>query len=148
MARMLTTANTWRTGRSVLEAPVGQPIVHSQDLRLTGRLLASEGEEADLVLVEIHFAAHEAVGPQLAEGPGLPQQRHLAEAVASPQVDQPATGSLLQVPLPARGERLAVRGGLDPRRAMLAQRHHVPAGTLLQVLQVGVLEAGPDAGLP
>src|SRR3954468_11079446 len=96
---MLTSANTSRTGRSVLEAPVGQPIVHFEDLRVTSRLLATKGEEADLVLIQIHFTTNQAVGPHLAQGPGLAQQGHLAIAVASPQVDQPATGPLLQVKL-------------------------------------------------
>src|ERR1700746_617775 len=99
---MLTTANTCRTGRSVLEPPVGQPIVDLQDLRLTGRLFASQGEEADLVLVQIDLTADQAVGPHLPQIPGLPQQGHLTEAVASPQVDQPAPGALLQLERPVR----------------------------------------------
>ena len=53
MARILTSASTSRTLQSVLEAPVGQPIVHFQDLGLTGRLLAAEAEEADRVPVQI-----------------------------------------------------------------------------------------------
>src|SRR5438105_745267 len=86
-ARMLTSANRCRTGRSVLEAPVGQAVVHLQDSRLTGRFLAPQGEEADLVLVQIHLTANQAVGPHLPQWPGLPQQRHLAQVVASPQKD-------------------------------------------------------------
>src|SRR5687767_12070483 len=116
---MLTTANTCRTGRSVLEAPVGQPIVHFQDLRLTGRLLASQGEKTNLVLVQIDLTAHQAVGPHLAQLPALPQHRHRAVAVASSEVDQPTSGSLLQVQLPTGGERSAVGGGLDPRCPLL-----------------------------
>src|ERR1700745_177254 len=96
-ARMLTSANTSRTGRSVLEAAVGQPIIHFEDLRLTGRLLAPQGEAADLVLIQIHFTTNQAVGPHLAQGPTLAQQGHLTVAVAPPQVDQPAPGPLLQV---------------------------------------------------
>src|SRR5271157_3439980 len=145
---MLTSANRSRTGRSVLEAAVGQPIVYFQDLRLTGRVLAPEGEEADLVLVQIHFTAHQAVGPHLAELPGLPQQGHLAEAAASPQVDQPALRPLLQVELPAPRKGPAVRGGLYPRRPLLPQRRDVLLGMPLQVLQASMLEAGPDLGLP
>src|SRR5215831_12665008 len=145
---MLTTANTSRTGRSVLESPLGQPIVHFPDQRLTGRLLASQGEEADLVLVQIDLTTNQAIGPHLPKIPGLPQQGHLAEAVASPQVDQPAPGSLLQVQFPARREGAAVRSRLDPRHPLLPQRLHVPPGTPLQVLQAGVLEARPDSGLP
>src|ERR1700726_4126184 len=126
---MLTTANRCRTGRSVLEAPVGQPIVHLQDLRLAGRLLASQGEEADLVLVQMHFTANQTVGPHLAKLPSLPQQRHLAETAASPQENQPALGSLLQVELPSRGEGAAVWGCFDPRRPLLSHGLHVPTGT-------------------
>src|SRR5260370_26215426 len=118
---MLTSANTSRTGRSVLEAAVGQPIVHFEDLRLTGRLLATKGEEADLVLIQIHFTTNQAVGPHLAQWPGLAHPRHLALAIAAPQVDQPAPGPLLQVELPAVGEGTPVRAGLDPRRPLLAQ---------------------------
>src|SRR4051812_45555281 len=110
---MLTTASTSRTGRSILEAAVGQPIVHFQDLWLAGRLLAPEGEEADLVRVQkdgtelenfsppapftardrggkpgkvLKLTADQAVGPHLAQLPGLPQQGHLAAGVAAPQV--------------------------------------------------------------
>src|SRR5690242_1966579 len=101
---MPTSANTSRTGRSVLEAAVGQPVIHFEDLRLTGRLLAPKGEEADLVPIQIHFTTNQAVGPHLAQWPDLTQQGHLAVAIASPQVDQPATGPLLQVELPVGGE--------------------------------------------
>src|SRR5260370_42615032 len=101
---MLTSANTSRTGPSVLEAAVGQPVVHFEDLRLTGRLLPAKGEEADFVLVKIHFAANQAVRPQPAQWPALAQQGHLAVAVAAPQVDQPATGPLLQVQFPVAGD--------------------------------------------
>src|SRR5437667_9178559 len=110
---MLTSANRSRTGRSVLEAPSRKPVIHFQDLGLTGRLLAPEREEADLVVVEIHFTTNQAVGPHLAEGPGLPQQRHRAAAVAAPQVDQAATRPFLQVQLPGPGKRPTVRSCLD-----------------------------------
>ena len=70
---MLTSANTSRTERSVLEAAVGQPIVHFEDLRLTPRLLASEGEEADLIVGQIDFTTNQAVGPDLAAGPAVAQ---------------------------------------------------------------------------
>src|SRR6266404_3901764 len=118
---MLTTASRCRTGRSILEAPVGQPVVHFQDLRLTARLLAPQGEEAELVVVQVHFTAHQAIGPHLAELPGPPQQAYLAEAVAAPQVDQPTLRPFLQVQLPGFGERPTVRGCLDARRPLLPQ---------------------------
>src|SRR6266446_1803339 len=106
---MLTSANTCRTVRSVLEASVGQPIIHFQDLWLTGRFLASKGEEADLVLIQIHFTTNQAIGPHLAERPGLPQEGHLAQAATAPQVDQLAIGPLLQVHFSAHWERPTVR---------------------------------------
>src|SRR5438552_6469477 len=111
---MLTTGNTSRTRQSALEAPVEQPIVHFEGLRLTRGALAPQSEEADLVLVQIHFTAYQALGPHLAELPGLPQQGHLAQAVAPPQVDQPALRPLLQVELPVPRKGPAVRSGLDP----------------------------------
>src|SRR5262249_36772619 len=132
---MLTSANTCRTGQSVLEAAVGQAIVHFEDLWLTGRLLAAEGEETDLILVQIDFTTNQAVGPDLAQRPGLAQQGDRALRVAPPQVDQPAAGSLLQVELPAGGEGAAVGGRLDPRRPLLEQGSDVPAG-----------EAPPEGG--
>src|SRR3954451_400997 len=101
---MLTSANTSRTGESVLEAAVGQAIVHLQDLRLAGRLLPPEGEEPDLVPVQIAFSTDEAAGPRQAQRPGLPQQNDLALGVAPPQVDQAAGVPLLQVELPVAGE--------------------------------------------
>src|SRR5947209_12835645 len=138
---MLTSAITSRTGRSVLKTAVGQPIVHFQDLRLAGRILAPEGEETDFILIQIHFTTNQAVGPDLAQRPGLPQQGYLAAGVAPPQVDQAATGPLPQVELPVAGEGAAVRGGLDSRRPLLAQGRDVPAGMPLQILQVLVREA-------
>ena len=92
---------------------MGQVILDFQDLWLAGRLLASEGEEADLVRVQIPFTAYQAMGPHLTELPGLPQQGHLAEAAASPQVDQPTMRPLLQVELPVPGKGPAVRSGLS-----------------------------------
>src|ERR1700689_5482495 len=145
---MLTSANTSRTVRSVLEAPVGQPVIHLQDLWLARRLLTSESEEADLVLVKINVTADQAVGPQLAKRPAVPQQRHLTHSVGSPQVDHPAVRALLQMELPVPRERSTVWGGLDPRCSLPHQRRDVPLGMPLQVLQVGMLEAGPDLGLP
>src|ERR1700676_2911485 len=141
---MLTTANRCRTGRSIPEAPVGQPIVHFQDLRLTGRLLAPEGEEADLVLVQIHLTADQAIGPRLAERPTPPQQGHRAAAAAAPQENQPTARTLLQVQLPPARERLAVRGCLQPRRPLLEQGVNILPGMPLHVLEVGMPEARPD----
>src|SRR4051794_2841440 len=106
---MLTSANTCR---SVLESPGGQPIIDCQDLGLTGRFLAPQREEAELVVVQIHFTANQAIGPHLAERPGPPQQAYRAEAVAAPQVDQPTVRPLLQVQLPGLGERPTVRSCL------------------------------------
>ena len=40
---------------------MGQPIIDFQELGLTSRLLA-QGEEADLVVIPIHFTTHQAVG--------------------------------------------------------------------------------------
>src|SRR5689334_14244807 len=102
---MLTTANTSRTVLSVLEAPIGQAIIHFQDVWLMGRLLASEGEEADLVLVQVHLAADQPVGPHLPQRPGPTQQAHLALSVAAPQVDQAPAWPLLQVQLPLHREQ-------------------------------------------
>src|SRR5438132_1568162 len=136
---MLTSANTCRTGRSVLEAAVGQPVVHFEDLRLTGRVLAAQGAEADFIIIQIDFTTNQAVGPDLAQRPGLPRQGDLAAGVAPPQVDQVAAGPLLQVELPAARDGAAVRGGLDPRRPLLAQGSDVPPGMPLQVLEVLVL---------
>src|SRR5205807_3722365 len=113
---MLTSANTSRTGRSVLEAAVRQPIVHFEDLRLTGWLLASQGEEADLVLVQIDLTTDQAVGPHLPQIPGLPQHGHLTVGVASLQVDQPPTAPLLPVELPASGAATPARPRPPPRR--------------------------------
>src|SRR5467141_3459794 len=130
---MLTSANTCRTGRSVLEAAVGQPIVHFQDQRLTGRLLASQGEEPDFVPIQIDFTTNEAVGPNLTEWPGLAEQEDRALGVASPQVDQATRGPFLQVELPVGREAPAVRGALDPRRPLLAHGGDVLLGMPLQV---------------
>src|SRR4051812_7211125 len=101
---MLTSANTSRTGGSVLEAAVGQAVVHFEDLRLTGRFLASEGEEADFIIIQIHFTTNQAAGPGQAERPGLPEQIDLAVAVTAPEVDQAAAGALFQVELPVARE--------------------------------------------
>src|SRR3954447_19606491 len=131
---MLTSANTSRTGRSVLEAAVGQPIVHFQDLRLTGRLLASQGEEADLIAIQIDFTTDQAVGPDQAQRPGLPQQVDLAAGAAAPQVDQATSRPFLQVELPVGREGATLRGGLDPRRALLTHSRNVPLRVSLQFL--------------
>src|SRR5262245_175267 len=145
---MLTSASTSRTLQSVLEAPVGQAIIHFQDLWLTGRVLAPEGEEADFVTIQIHFTADQAARPHGAQRPGLAQQVHRTLAVTAAQVDQPALGAFLQVQFPARWEGPPPRRRFDPRRPALAQRPHVAARTPLQRLQVFVLQARPDPGLP
>src|SRR3954469_5175252 len=118
---MLTSAITCRTGRSVLETPGRQPVIDFQDLGLTGRLLAPQREEAELVVVQIHFTANQSIGPHLPELPGPPQQDYLAEAAAAPQVDQLTPRPFFQVQLPSLGERPALRGGLQARRPLLPQ---------------------------
>src|SRR5438270_10144676 len=133
---MLTNANTFRTGASVLEAPGREAVIHLQDLGLAGRFLASQSEEADPVLVQIHLTANQTVGPHLAQRPGPPQQSHLTVAVAAPQVDQSATRPFLQVQLPSAGERLAVRRRLRPRCPVLTQGRDVALGTAPQARQV------------
>src|SRR5579872_7117757 len=115
---MLTSANTWRTGESVLEAPGREPVIHFQDLRLVRRLLAPQSEETNLVVVEIHLTAHQAAGPDLAERPGPSQQAHLTQAIAAPQINQPTARPLLQFQLPGRGEGPSRRRGFQPRRAV------------------------------
>src|SRR5262249_5336213 len=147
-ARMLTSANTSRTARSVLEAPIGQPILHFLDLRLAGRRLATKGEGADLVLVEIHFTAYQPARPDLADFPGVAQQAHLALRVGPPQVDQLAARPLLEVQLPVNRERPAAGGRLDPRRPVPSQGPHVSQRPLLKRRQAGVLPACPDPALP
>src|SRR5262249_34760551 len=144
MARMLTSASRFRTARSVLEAPVGQPVIHFEDLWLTGRVFASEAEEADLVSIQIDFTADQAARPHRAQRPGLAQQAHRALAITAAEVDQSPLGALLQVQFPVRRERPPTRRGFNPRRPALAQRLHVAARTPLQGLQVFVLEARPD----
>src|SRR6478672_4011431 len=134
---MLTSANTSRTGRSVLEAAVGQPIVPFEDLRLTGRLLATKGEEADLVLIQIHFTTNQAVGPPWTRGPGLAPQGPLTLAVAAPQGDQSAPGPLLQVELPAVGEGTPV-GAKQVDKKILTQ----PRIVTRHLLRVGAGDRG------
>ncbi len=115
---MLTSANTSRTRQSVLEATIGQSIVHFKDLRLTGRFLSSQREEADFVLIQRHFATNEAVGPHLAEWPGLPHQEHRsAVAIASPQIDHPLTGRFFSLSFQPAGK--ARRSGAALIRAAL-----------------------------
>src|SRR3954462_10285974 len=97
---MLTSANTSRTRRSGLEAAIGESIGYFADQGLIGGILAPQGEEADLVLIQIDFTTNQGVGPDLPQWPDRAQQDHRAVAVASPQVDQPATRPLLQVELP------------------------------------------------
>src|SRR5262249_15820208 len=148
IGRTLSSANTSRTGRSLPEPTVGQPIIHLEDPRLTGRLLASEGEEVDLVPTQIDLTADQPVRPDLTQRPGLPQHDHLAVGTAPPQVDQPASGPLPQVELPVAREGAALRGGLDPRRPLPEHGRDVLPGAVPQLRQVAVPEAGPDLGLP
>ena len=147
-ARMLTSANRSRTGLSVLEAPIGQPIIYFQDLRLAGRILAPQAVEKEFVPIQIHVTTNQPVGPHLAQRPRLSQKADLTAGVASPQVDQAACGSLLQVEFPVGRESTPVWSRLDPRRSLSAQGRDVLLRMPLQVDQGLVLEAGPDLGLP
>src|SRR5690348_1116576 len=96
----------------------------------------------------VYLATHQAVGPHLSQRPGPPQQTNLALAAAAPQVDQPTPRPLLQLQLPGGGERPPRGGGLQPGRAVAAQRLHLTPGALLQAGQVWVLEARPDPRPP
>src|SRR6266404_3210135 len=145
---MLTSASTSRTGRSILEPTVGESIVHFQDLRLISRIFPSESAETDLILVQIHITADQAVGPHLTERPALPQQRHLAVAATPPQINQPPPRPLLQVEFPVLREGPTVRGGLDSCCAFLPQGSDVLLGMPQQDLQVAMQKAEPDLRLP
>src|SRR5579872_6758088 len=105
---MLTSATTFRTGRSVLEASGREPVIHFEDLGLTGRVLAPQREDAELVVVQIDLTPHQAIRPDLAQRPSPPQQAHLAQAAAAPQVDQLAPRPFLKLQSPAGGERPAL----------------------------------------
>jgi hypothetical protein len=52
-----------------------QAIVHLRDLGLTGRFLATQGEEVHFILLEIVFAANQPAWPGLPQRPGLAQHR-------------------------------------------------------------------------
>src|SRR5262249_51993779 len=145
---MLTSANRSRTGRSVLEAAVGQPIGYFQDLWLASRLPPPQAEEADLILVRIDLGADQPVGPDLRQRPGPAEQGNLALPVAPPEVNAPPGRPLARLELPPRREGPPAGRRFGPGGPAPPQRLHVSQGPPLRRAQVLVLEARPDAGLP
>ncbi len=83
--------------RSLLKPPAGQRVGDLAQLRLMLRLAASQGEEADLVRIEIDLGSDQAVRPQRFDLEVMAQQLDAALRVGAPQEDEPTLRPGLQV---------------------------------------------------
>lgn len=118
--------------RSVIELSAGQPIIHLQNHRLAGGVLAPKGEEADLVPASVDLTAGQPVGPNQAQRPSRTEHDDLAVGVGSPDVDHAPSGPLPQVRLPIAREPATAGSRIDPVRSLPPHRRDVPPRALLQ----------------
>ena len=86
---------------------------------------SSQGEEAELICIEIDLGADKAMGPVLMDSEGVSQDTDTAFFVGSPQVNDLALRMFLQVQPPALGKRSPRRCRLDPCRNALPSGHDV-----------------------
>ena len=96
--------------RSLLEPPVGQPVGHLMEQRLSVRLAPPQGVEPDPAGVEIDLGADQPVSPRGVHLEPPAQQLDTALLTGPPQIDDPPARPRLQVQVPGLGERPAGRG--------------------------------------
>ena len=121
---------------------------HLLDQRLIPRLASPKAGEPDRAAIQVHLGSHEPVGPALIHLEGPAQHLSTALGIGSSHLHHPARERSLEVQSPVPRERPSRRCRLDPIRSMPPQRRHMPARPIDQIVQIGVLEPGPDPSLP
>ena len=109
---------------------------------------AAEGEERNLVAVQVDLAADQPVRPRRTHRPIPPEQVHRTRRIRSPHIHHSTPWPGLQFQLPVLRKRTTGGSRLNPGRPMLSQGLHMPQRTILKMLQMGVLESCPNASLP
>jgi hypothetical protein len=130
-----------------LEGFSRQVVIDLSEEGLEMGFAAPEGIEADLVGVEVDFAADEAVRPEGINGEGVSEQVDVAMVVGTSEEDD-FPGMKLKGWLPGMGEGLSERGVQKPFGGAGTGSSDELVGLTLKRLQGLMVEATPDLGLP
>src|SRR6202035_4596914 len=100
--------------RSLGESPLGRLVGVRGDQRLPGRLASAQAVETDLLPVQIHHGADQAMNPGLADAEVMAQKGDVPARVGAAQENNLSL-ELLEIEFPAAGDGRARRSGLDAR---------------------------------
>src|SRR5436853_843558 len=141
----MTSASTSMTSFHV---PARQLISCPPKQRLRAPIASSQAVEANLLLVYIHFAAHQTMTPVATDLILAAQHDDLPALIAATDVDDLSFHFCLIVALPLAG-KLPPRGRAVAARGFAsARRRHIARRLLLQPGEAGVLESRPHFGWP
>ena len=99
-------------------------------------------------MIEVDFAAHQAMQPVWTHGETLPKQIDVAGLIAAANEDDMAMQRRMRVKLEVLGHRLASRSRFGKRSRSRAMRRDVSIGACLQLRDTGHAVPLPNLGLP
>ena len=114
------------------------------DERLFVRRVSAQPVAADLIGLQIHLGAHQAVKLQGIHFPTMTEYPDRSGVIRAAQVNDRSAGTLLHVQLPPLRKRTACGGLIIPRRPALLVGRHKPVAGGLEGGGAGVLETRPD----
>jgi len=109
---------------------------------------SSQAVEADVVVGEIDFGSHEAVGPKRVDEIAASLNLDLGAIVRSPEVDDSSLKRKLVIGFPANWERSSAGSGIGARSCAAAHGTGKAIGAVLNGLMVKMKETLPDPDLP
>ncbi len=123
-------------------------IFESFDEWLFARRVPAQPVAADLIGLQIHLGAHQAVNPQWVHFPAMTEHPDRSGVIRAAQVNDRSTGTLLQIQLPPLWKRTACGCLIITRGTALLVGHHKPVAGGLEGGGAGVRETMPDLLLP
>jgi hypothetical protein len=115
-----------------LERTVWQGVRHLVQERLIRGLAASQGGEAECVVVQIDFRADETMQPMLIDVERMTEKAGPTLVVGSSQEDNHSVERLLQIQMPMFGKDAATWRGFDAGAAALSRCRDVLGRSLAQ----------------
>ena len=115
---------------------------------LVSGIASAESVEADALSGEVHFRAHQTVGPLCVHGKDVSQKAGLAFGISPSKEDDAPLWHRLEVELPVLREGPPVRGSVDPGSGAAATGRDELRGPGLQGTARDMGKARPDFGLP
>jgi len=134
--------------RSLLEGTFWQGVSRLVQEGLIRWLAASQGEEADCVVVQIDLRANEAMQPMSIDVERMTEKAGPPPVVGASQEDDHSVWIALQVETPMFGKGATTWRGFDACHTAISRSRDVLGRSLAQSADRNVFESRPDLGLP